>query len=115
MKALRSIITTLVLAIAFTSCATRTAVAVRPAKTVVVTKVHNPRVVVHNNSRYYISKGVWYKKSNGRYITIKAPVGAAVTKLPRGYKVVKVRGVRYYKSGGVYYKRSGKRYIVVNV
>ncbi len=96
-----------------TSCATT--VAVRPARGVVVTKLHHPRVVVHNNVRYYRSGGVWYVKKNRAYRTVVAPVGVRVTTLPRGYRVVKVQGTKYYTHKGVYYKRSGRNYIVVNV
>ncbi len=96
-----------------TSCATT--VRVRPARGVVVTKVHHPKVVVHNNVRYYRSNGVWYVKKNKAYRTVAAPVGVRITTLPKGYKVVRVRGTKYYTCNGVYYKRSGKSYIVVNV
>ncbi|WP_160114822.1 DUF6515 family protein [Aquimarina sp. AU474] len=96
-----------------TSCATT--VTVRPARGVVVTKLNHPRVVVHNNVRYYKSRGVWYIKKNKSYRTVTVPVGVRVTTLPRGYKVVKIRGVKYFAHNGVYYKRSGRKYIVVNV
>ena len=96
-----------------TSCATT--VRVRPAGPVVVTKLHRPNVVVHNNVRYYRSSGVWYVKRNRGYRVVAAPIGVRVSTLPRGYKVVKVRGVKYYRYNGVYYKRSGRNYIVVSV
>lgn len=95
-----------------TSCATT--VRVRPAESVVVTKLHRPTVIVHRNVRYYRSNGVWYVKQNRRYRVVSAPAGVRVTTLPRGYRVVKVRGVKYYKYNGVYYKRSGRNYIVVS-
>ncbi|MEW7290395.1 DUF6515 family protein [Aquimarina sp. 2304DJ70-9] len=110
---LKLVIPIVLLSFLTTSCATT--VRVRPAKGVVVTKLHHPRVVVHNNVRYYRSGGVWYVKKSRGYRTVSAPVGVRVTTLPRGYKVVKVRGVKYYTSNGVYYRRSGKKYIVVHV
>ncbi len=96
-----------------TSCATT--MHVRPARTVVVTKLHNPTIVVHKNVRYYRSGGVWYVRNNRAYRKVAAPVGVRVTTLPRGYKVVKVRGVRYYRCNGVYYKRYRRGYVIVNV
>jgi len=114
MKALLKIVVLGVLLFTLTtSCATT--VRVRPAKSVVVTKVHNPRIVVHKNVKYYRSGGVWYIKKNRRYVTVAAPVGIRVNVLPRGHKTVKVKGVRYYRYKGIYYKKSGKSYIVVNV
>ncbi|SHJ36738.1 DUF6515 family protein [Aquimarina spongiae] len=104
-----------VLLISFLSTSCATAVRVQPANTVVVTKLHHPKVVVHNNVRYYRSNGVWYVKRNRGYRVVTAPVGVRVAALPRGYKVVKVRGVKYYKHRGVYYKRTGRQYVVVRV
>lgn len=96
-----------------TSCATT--VRVRPANRVTLTKVHNPRIVVHKNVKYYRSGDVWYKKKNRKYVVVSAPAGVRVQTLPKGYKVVKLKGVRYYKYKGIYYKKSGRNYIVVNV
>ncbi|GAA4275873.1 DUF6515 family protein [Aquimarina mytili] len=110
---LKLLIPIILLSFFTTSCATT--VRVRPARGVVVTKLHHPKIVVHNNVRYYRSNGTWYVKQNRGYRTIAAPVGVRVTTLPRGYRVVKVRGVKYYTYRGVYYKRSGRKYIVVNV
>ncbi len=104
-----------ILLISFLTSSCATTVAVRPARGVVVTKLHHPKIVVHNNVKYYNSNGVWYVKKNRSYRTVATPVGIRVTTLPRGYRVVKVRGVKYYTYKGVYYKRSGRKYIVVNV
>ncbi len=104
-----------ILLISFLTSSCATTVRVRPARGVVVTKLHRPQIVVHNKARYYRSNGVWYVKKNHRYNVVKAPVGLRVATLPRGYRVVKVRGVRYYTSNGVYYKRSGRKYVVVSV
>ncbi|MDH7447844.1 DUF6515 family protein [Aquimarina sp. 2201CG14-23] len=110
---LKTLLLGLVLSTFMTSCATT--VRVRPANRVVVTKVHNPIVVVHNNVKYYRSEGVWYLKKNRKYVTTSAPVGVRVRVLPRGYKVVRVRGIKYYRYKGVYYKKTGRNYIIVNV
>ncbi|KAA1242630.1 DUF6515 family protein [Aquimarina sp. RZ0] len=95
------------------SCAT--AVSARPANKVVISKVHNPKIVTHKNVKYYRKSGVWYIKKNKKYTAVKAPAGVKVTILPTGYRIIKIKGVRYYRYKGVYYKKSGKKYIVVNV
>ncbi len=110
---LKLFLAVLLLSFATTSCAT--SVRLRPARGVVVTKLHQPKVIVHNNKRYYRNKGVWYVKKNRRYVTVAAPMGARVTTLPKGHRIVKIRGVQYYTCNGVYYKKSGRNYIVVNV
>lgn len=112
-RILKFIVPILLFGFLITSCAAN--VAVRPAHGVVVTKVHNPKIVMHKNVRYYRSNGVWYVKKNRAYRKVVAPIGVRVTTLPRGYKAVKVKGVQYYKYNDVYYKRSGKKYIVVNI
>ncbi len=78
-----------------------------------VTKLHNPKVVVHKKVRYYRSNGVWYVKKKRRYVKVTAPAGISIATLPKGYRAVKVRGVQYYKFGGIYYKKSGRRFVVV--
>ncbi|EZH73808.1 hypothetical protein ATO12_17905 [Aquimarina atlantica] len=114
MKSIMKIVVPVVLfGFLMTSCATT--VQVRPARGVVVAKVHRPKIIVHKNVNYYRSGGVWYIKKNRVYKRVSVPAGVRVTTLPRGYKTVKVRGVKYYTCKGVYYKRSGKRYIVVHV
>ncbi|WP_128755386.1 DUF6515 family protein [Aquimarina sediminis] len=110
---MRIIVPILLFGFLMTSCAAN--VRVRPAHGVVVNKVHHPKVVVHKNVHYYRSGGIWYVKKNRAYKRVVVPAGIRVTTLPRGYKIVKVRGVKYYTCKGVYYKRSGKRYVVVNV
>ncbi|MHA7058642.1 DUF6515 family protein [Aquimarina sp. M1] len=92
-----------------------TTVRVRPTNRVMITKVHRPKIVFHNNVKYYRSDGVWYVKKNRRYVTVAAPVGLRVNTLPAGYRVITVRGARYYRHKGVYYKRSGRTYLIVQV
>ncbi|WP_146052713.1 DUF6515 family protein [Aquimarina sp. I32.4] len=110
---MRIVMLVLLVGFLITSCAT--AVRVRPARGVVVTKAHHQKVAVHRKVNYYRSGGVWYVKKNKVYKKVRVPVGVRVATLPRGYKVVRVRGVKYYTCKGVYYKRSGKQYVVVTV
>ncbi|GAA3519885.1 hypothetical protein GCM10022393_37620 [Aquimarina addita] len=79
-----------------------------------IRNINKPKLVVYKNKRYYRNNGVWYVLRNNRYVSIAAPVGVRINTLPRGYKVVKVRGVQLYKYKGVYYKRSGRSYVIVN-
>lgn len=106
----------LILMIGMTSCATsqRTTV-ILPKRGVVVTKVTNPRLVVHRNINYYHSDGVWYTRNRKGYVVVNPPAGIVVQSLPRGYRVRKIRGVKYYHYNGIYYKRTGRRYTVVNI
>ncbi|MEW7278616.1 DUF6515 family protein [Aquimarina sp. 2201CG1-2-11] len=110
---IRIILPVLLVGCLTTSCATTIQAA--PTQDVVITKVHHPKVIVHKNVRYYRSKGKWYVKKGKVYRRVKAPIGARMVTLPRGYKVIKIRGVKYYTYNGVYYKRSGKKYIIVTV
>lgn len=96
-----------------TQCAT--AESTQPINKVSKIEVYKPRVVVHRNVEYYRNNGVWYKKKNKRYVVVTAPVGARISVLPKGSKIVRVKNTRYYRCKGVYYKRSGKKYIVVKV
>lgn len=110
---LKIVLPILLLSFVTTSCATT--VAAGPSGPVVVAKLHQPRIVVHKNIRYYRSGGMWYIKKRRGYVKVSAPVGVRISALPRGYKVVTIRGAKYYKYRGVYYKRSGRKYIIVNV
>ncbi len=96
--------------------AQRKVVKVYPKHGTVVTKLYNPKVVVHNKVRFHFADGVWYKPRGKRFVVCAAPVGIQVRHLPRGNKVVKLRnGRKVYKYKGVWYKKKGRGYVVVNV
>ena len=80
-----------------------------------ITKIYNPKVLVHKNVKYYRNNGIWYIKKNKRYVATKAPIGARINSLPSKYKKVNVRGVKYYTYKGVYYKKSNRGYIIVKI
>jgi hypothetical protein len=105
-----------ILILGMSSCATgqRTTVML-PARGVVVTKVNNPRVIVHRNTNYYVSKGIWYTKNRRGYVVVNPPAGIVVRSLPRGHRIKTIRGVKYYHYNGVYYKRNGRNYVVVKI
>ena len=82
---------------------------------VVVSTVHNPKVYVHKGVRFHYSKGIWYRTSGRRYVVAAAPVGVVVRTLPRGRKVVRIKGRKYYRYNGVYYQKRSRGYIVVRI
>jgi hypothetical protein len=43
------------------------------------------RVVIHGNSRYYSSRGVWYRPYRGQYVVFAPPIGLFVPFLPFAY------------------------------
>ena len=95
--------------------AQRKVVKVYPKHGTVVTTIHKPVVVLHNNVKFHFASGVWYKPRGKKYVVCAAPIGVTLRRLPRGYKVVRVNGRKLYKYKGIWYKKRGKRYIVVNV
>jgi len=109
----KTMIVGMILILSTTSYAKTTPI--RSIHNTTVTKVINPRVVVHKNVKYYHNKGIWYIKKNRRYVTVTAPRGIRLNTLPNGYKTVKIRGKKYYKYKGVHYKKSGRGFIVVTL
>lgn len=99
----------------YTAEAQRKVVRVYPNHGTVVTKVHQPKLVVHKKSNYYFADGVWYKARGRNYVVVRAPKGIKLRTLPRGNKVVVLNGRKLYKYKGIWYKKSGRGYIVVNV
>ena len=96
--------------------AQRRVVKVYPKHKTVVTKIHKPKIVVHNRVNFRFSEGVWYKTQGKRFVVCAAPIGAQITQLPRGRKVIRLRnGRKLYKYKGIYYKKKGRGYVVVNV
>jgi Family of unknown function (DUF6515) len=85
-------------------------------KEVLVKRQNEYRDVVVKDRHYFYREGYFYDRRPEGYVKIKAPIGAEITLLPTGYKVVRVHRVRYYLFGGIYYKFYPKRkvYVVVN-
>lgn len=81
----------------------------------VVTRLDSPKKMVYKKGTYYYANGVWYKVRGRKFVTVRAPLGIAVRKLPRGNKVVVINGRKLYKYKGVWYRKSGRKYVVVNV
>lgn len=88
---------------------------VSPRYGVVVTKVHHPRVIVHKGVNFYYAKGVWYKTSGRRYVVCRAPIGIRVNYIPRGYKIVRIKGKKYYTYNGIWYTKKRGFYTVVRI
>ena len=90
-------------------------VKVYPKHGTVVTKIHKPKIVVHNKVNFHFSDGVWYKPQGKRFVVCAAPLGVQIRHLPRGNKVVKLRnGRKVYKYRGIWYKKQGRNFVVVN-
>ncbi len=72
----------------------------------VVVKRNNDeyRDVAVKDRHYFYREGYFYDKRPEGYVRIEAPIGASITILPAGYKIVRVRKIRYYLFGGIYYK-----------
>ena len=88
------------------------------------------RTEVIDGSNYYNYNGTYYRPRSGRYVVVEAPrprYGSSrsrydrpsdrqeviITKLPRGYRPVELRGVRYYQVNDTYYQKRGAGYIIV--
>jgi len=115
MKNLKHLLLTLVAVLTFNIASAQVTLKVYPKRGAVVTKIHKPKVVVHKKVNYYYADGVWYHKARGKYVVVNAPMGMTVKRLPRGYKVVKIKGRKYYKYRGVVYKKHRRNYVVVTV
>ena len=115
MKNLKVLLTILAVAFTFNISSAQVTLKIYPKRGAVVTKINKPRVVVHKKVNYYHADGVWYNRVRGKYVVVGAPVGVTVKRLPRGYKVVKIRGRKYYKYRGVVYKKHRRNYVVVTV
>ncbi len=90
-------------------------VKVYPRYGTVVTKVYQPRVVVHSGVNFYYAEGVWYKPYGRRYVVCKAPLGIRLKYIPRGHRIVRVDGKKYYHYNGIWYTKKRGYYTVVRV
>jgi len=115
MKNLKFLLLVLVAVFTFNLSSAQVTLKIYPKRGAVVTKIHKPKVIIHKKVNYYHSDGVWYHRTRGKYVVVNAPIGVKVKRLPRGYKVVKIRGRKYYKYRGVVYKKHRRNYVVVTV
>ena len=115
MKTLKILLVTALLLGAFGNAEAQRVVRVYPKYGTVVTTVHKPKIYKYHGITYRLAAGVWYKPLGRRYVVCAPPVGIKVNILPRGHKMVYVRGKRYYKFNGIYYKKRGRGYKVVIV
>ena len=98
-----------------TANAQSTVVRTYPRSGTVVTTLKKPIVIAHQRANYYFANGVWHRAQGRKYVVCAAPAGTAVKRLPRGRRVVYVKGRKLYKYSGVWYRRVGGRYVVVNI
>ena len=115
MKSLKSLLVLVALLGAFTMAHGKNNTTLYPKVGVVVTKVHHPKIYVHNGVRFHYAKGIWYRPYGKRFIVSTAPVGIRIAKLPRGRKLVYVKGRKYYRYHGVWYQKRGRGFVVVTV
>ncbi len=115
MKTLKILLVMALMIGAFNSAEAQRVVKVYPRHGTVVTTVHKPKIYKFHGLKYRFAAGVWYKPFGRKYVVCAAPAGLRINVLPRGHRVVYVRGKRYYKYRGVYYKkrRSGFKVVIV--
>ncbi len=71
--------------------------------------------IVVEKRHYFYREGYFYDRGPKGYVKVVAPIGARITLLPHGYKIVRIHRLRYYLFGGVYYRfyPREKVYVVV--
>ncbi|MCH6257047.1 DUF6515 family protein [Puniceicoccaceae bacterium K14] len=75
-----------------------------------------PKTAVRINvgkNRYYHHGGKYYSKGKQGYSVVRAPRGARIRSLPRGYSRLVLSGAVYYRYDDVYYRKISNGYVVV--
>lgn len=75
---------------------------------------HYRRVNVHGHP-YYYRGGRFYRRHNDVFLTVGAPIGARVDRLPAGYVSFSIGPRRYYRLNSTYYlwNNRSRDYVVV--
>ena len=97
MKTLKIFLVLALMLGAFGSVEAQRVVKFYPRYGTVVTTVHKPKIYKFHGIKYRFAAGVWYKPYGRRYVVCAAPVGIKINVIPRGHKIVYVRGKRFYK------------------
>ena len=71
------------------------------------------RPILFRGAKYYYDRGCFYKKHNGFYISISAPIGAIVASIPINHERVVIRGKTYYYHDDICYIKRPGGYMVV--
>lgn len=90
-------------------------VKVYPKYGTVVTTVHKPKLIVHQGVKFHFAAGVWYKTRGKHFVVCAAPRGISLRRLPRGHKIVYIKGRKFYAYKGIRYQKIGRVYKVVYV
>ncbi len=90
-------------------------VKVYPKHGTVVTTIHKPRLLFHKGINYHFASGIWYKARGRKYVVCAAPRGIVLRTLPRGHRVVYIKGRKYFAYKGIHYRKIGRTYKVVYV
>ncbi len=75
----------------------------RAERVVVKTPVRYNEVIVKDR-HYYFRSGAFYERRANVYAVVPAPIGAKITILPAGYRIIHLHRKRFYFFAGVYYK-----------
>ena len=74
-----------------------------PAPVRIMPRFRNYTPVFVGSRRYYYNHGVFYRRAQGGYRVIPAPIGARIRYLPAGFLTLTFGGLNYYCYNGVYY------------
>ncbi len=69
--------------------------------------------VSHKGKSYFYSAGRFYRKANGSYVVINAPIGVVVPVLPDGYVSFGIGINRFFYFQGIYYRHRIDGYEVI--
>ena len=71
------------------------------------------RVVV-GGVGFFFYNGFFYQQDGGKYVVVRAPIGATVTAIPDGFVTFVSGGITYYFYEGIYYRKVPSGYEVVD-
>ena len=73
-------------------------------KEVVIKRDVTYKDIIVKDKHFYYRNGYFYDRRPEGYVKVIAPIGARITFLPHGYKIVRLRKIKYFVFGGVYYR-----------
>lgn len=73
-------------------------------KEVVIKRDVAYKEIIVKDKHFFYRDGCFYDRRPEGYVKVIAPIGARVTFLPHGYKIVRFHQIRYFVFGGIYYQ-----------